>query len=151
MSKNKLKLPKDHPYADGRICTECGVFKSASQYSIERDKRALTGVAMRSKCKQCNEAVKYKSFIKRTYDITYEDYEALLISQNYSCAICKSRIGNARSSRLFVDHCHNTAKVRGLLCSNCNHGLGQFKDSPKLLQRAIEYLGQEVTTPVEYE
>lgn len=150
MSK-KLKLPADHPHAGGRECTSCKKFKDASQFSIERDRRALTGVAMRSKCRQCNETTKYKSFIKRTYDLTYEDYEELLESQNNCCAICGSRIGNSKTSRLFVDHCHNTTKVRGLLCSNCNHGLGQFKDSPKLLKRAIEYLGGGVTTHLERE
>lgn len=148
MSK-KLKLPENHPFIGGRECTSCKTFKDASQFSIEKDKRALTGIAMRSKCKKCNEAVKYKSFIKRTYDITYNDYGAMMVSQNNSCAICKSRIGNSKTSRLFVDHCHDTMKVRGLLCSNCNHGLGQFKDSSTLLRRAIHYLGHEITPHAE--
>lgn len=147
---SKLKLPTNHPYFKGRECTTCKKFKDASQFYLTKDKRSLGGIAMRSKCKQCDEERKYKAFIKRTYDITFEDYESLLKSQNGCCAICKSRIGNSRTSRLFVDHCHNTMKVRGLLCSSCNHGLGQFKDSPKLLRRAIEYLGSEVTTYSEH-
>ena len=137
---SKLKLPENHPYKDGRECTECGEFKPASQYSIERDKRAFGGVAMRSKCRSCNETIKYKSFIKRTYGITYEDYESMLDTQKGCCAICKSRISSSRTSRLYVDHCHSTMRVRGLLCSSCNHGLGLFKDSPSLLKRAINYL-----------
>lgn len=139
-----IKLPDDHPYKDGRICTTCNEFKEAHQYKLEKDKRAYKGVSMRSKCKSCDELRKYKRFIKKTYDITFEDYEEMLESQNGKCAICESKIGNSRTTRLFVDHCHTTGNVRGLLCSSCNHGLGQFRDSPKLLQKAIKYLtGQD--------
>lgn len=42
--------------------------------------------------------------------------------------------------RLFVDHCHKTNKIRGLLCINCNNGLGAFKDNVFSLNRAIQYL-----------
>lgn len=41
---------------------------------------------------------------------------------------------------LFVDHCHDKKKVRGMLCNNCNTGLGYFKDDTTRLQRAIDYL-----------
>jgi len=136
----KIKLPEGHPHKDGRTCTSCGEFKPASQFTLERDSRAFGGVSMRSKCKPCNEFRKYKGFIKRTYGITYEQYEKLLEQQNHSCAICKSKISSSRTSRLFVDHCHDSLEVRGLLCSSCNHGLGLFKDSPTLLKRAIHYL-----------
>lgn len=137
---SKIKLPINHPNKDGRICTECSTFKKADQFTLERNKNALTGIQMRSKCKDCENKRKYKRLIEKLYQIDYTQYELLLESQNYKCAICESKIGNNRASRLFVDHCHDTLKVRGLLCSNCNHGLGQFKDSPKLLQRAISYL-----------
>lgn len=150
----KLELPKDHPYIDGRECTTCNTFKPASEFKLERDKRASFGITMRSKCRVCDEHRKYKRFIKKTYDITWDDYEELLESQNYKCAICESTVSSKRTSRLFVDHDHNseTLTVRGLLCSNCNHGLGQFKDSPKLLQKAIGYLttNREITNSVEY-
>ena len=136
----KLKLPLNHPFIKGRICTTCDTFKEASQFTLSKDKRSFGGIAMRSKCKTCDEQRKYKRFIKKTYDITYDEYEEILEKQNHSCAICQSKIGNSRAFRLFVDHCHDTLKVRGLLCSSCNHGLGLFKDSPKLLQKAIDYL-----------
>ena len=136
----KIKLPEGHPYKNGRTCTSCEEFKPASQYTLERDSRAFGGVSMRSKCKPCNEFRKYKGFIKKTYGITYEQYEELLEQQNHCCAICKSKVSSSRTSRLFVDHCHSSLEVRGLLCSSCNHGLGLFKDSPTLLKRAIKYL-----------
>ena len=75
---SKLKLPKEHQHYNGRTCTSCGEFKTSKHYAVERDSRALTGVAMRSKCKPCCETIKYKSFIKRRYGITYDEYESIL-------------------------------------------------------------------------
>jgi len=138
----KLTLPKDHPHAKGRTCTECGEFKAAKEYQIERDVRSFGGVTMRSKCRPCNEFRKYKGFIKRAYGITWEDYCGMLDAQGGVCAICKDPdSGNIRTSgKLFVDHCHSTNKVRGLLCSRCNHGLGHFRDDLQLLVNAMSYL-----------
>lgn len=137
---SKLVLPQDHPYRNGRTCTTCNEFKPASEFKLEKDSRASCGITMRSKCKTCDEFRKYKRFIKKTYDITYEAYEKMLEQQQYCCAICKSKVSSKRTSRLFVDHCHDTLRVRGLLCSACNHALGLFKDSPTLLKAAISYL-----------
>lgn len=136
----KLTLPDDHPHKDGRECTTCNEFKPASEYKLEYRKEAKGGIQMRSKCKDCERERFHRSSIQRLYNLTIQEYEKLLKSQNHRCAICESKIGNSKTSRLFVDHCHTTNIIRGLLCSNCNHGLGQFKDSPKLLKRAISYL-----------
>lgn len=135
-----IKLPNNHPHSRGRECTTCGIFKPASQYTLSRDSRSFGGVAMRSKCKTCDEFRKYKRFIKKTYDFSFEQYEEMFDRQGGCCAICKSKVSSTRTSRLFIDHCHDTLKIRGLLCSQCNHGLGLFKDSSTLLKKAIEYL-----------
>ena len=135
-----LKLPADDYRNTNRICTTCNKEQPISNFKLERDKRAHNGIAVRTKCRECDEFRKYKRFIKKTYDISWEDYEELFDSQKGCCAICKSKVSSARTTRLFVDHCHDTLKVRGLLCSSCNHGLGLFKDSPTLLKRALRYL-----------
>lgn len=140
---SKLRLPDDHPHKKGRVCTTCNKFKDASQFTLSRDSRSFGGISMRSKCKECDEFRKYRRFIKKTYDFSYEKYEEMLESQNYSCAICDSKISSNRTKRLFIDHCHTTMKVRGLLCSSCNNGLGLFKDSPTLLKKAIGYLSSD--------
>lgn len=81
------------------------------------------------------------------YGITLEIFNKILKSQKGVCAICKKpeiikdgRTGKKRN--LSVDHCHNTNKVRGLLCSKCNNGIGLFNDSIKSLKSAIKYLGK---------
>lgn len=58
--------------------------------------------------------------------------------QNGLCAICKLPEASDRS--LSLDHCHETGKIRGLLCNACNVGLGSFRDSPENLIAASEYL-----------
>lgn len=75
----------------------------------------------------------------RYYGITIEQYEILLKNQNGGCAICFSPTGS-NGKRLSVDHNHETGEVRGLLCDDCNTGLGKFKDNPNLLAIAINYL-----------
>jgi hypothetical protein len=135
-----IKLPKDDYRNQPRVCTTCKKEKNISQFKLERDKRATNGIAVRTKCRECDEFRKYKRFIQKTYNISYEDYEKMFDLQNGCCAICKSKVSSVRTTRLFVDHCHDTLKVRGLLCSACNHALGLFKDSPTILKSAIKYL-----------
>lgn len=60
----------------------------------------------------------------------------MLDAQNGKCAICDAE----QSFQLAVDHDHQTGLTRGLLCRNCNQGLGYFGDDPERLLRAINYL-----------
>lgn len=81
----------------------------------------------------------------RKFGATLTDYHALLSQQEDRCAICRGgtfviRGGKGYWSRLAIDHDHQTQKLRGLLCNNCNNGLGRFKDSVLLLEQAIRYL-----------
>lgn len=85
-----------------------------------------------------------KNKLRKAYGISVESYEMLLHSQNGVCAICKqpeTSIGKGgRPRHIAVDHDHEDSSIRGLLCTNCNNGLGRFKDSVELLQAAIDYL-----------
>jgi len=74
---------------------------------------------------------------------TVEEYAAMLTAQNGVCKVCQKPSSDGKS--LAIDHCHATGKVRGLLCNNCNNGLGRFKDDPVLLRSAIQYL-EETTS-----
>ena len=81
---------------------------------------------------------------KRVYDLEPREYEALLTTQGGGCAICGSSTPtlnhNETRPNLYVDHCHTSGAVRGLLCGSCNGGLGLFKDNPERLKAAIQYL-----------
>jgi len=76
--------------------------------------------------------------LKRGYGISVAQYERMLHLQGEVCAICKGKNRSVR--RLSVDHDHASGKIRGLLCDNCNAGLGRFRDSPKFLRAAAKYL-----------
>jgi uncharacterized protein YbaR (Trm112 family) len=82
-------------------------------------------------CKDC----RYKRDIAKKFNISFEECDKLLASQTV-CAICKTE----SDRKLVVDHDHVTGKIRGLLCHNCNMAIGILKDSPVLLQSAIDYL-----------
>lgn len=74
----------------------------------------------------------------RQYGLTPTDFDAMLETQGGRCAICRGDDHNGRN--WCVDHDHATGAVRGLLCTDCNIGLGKFKDDPAILRAAIEYL-----------
>lgn len=74
----------------------------------------------------------------KVYSLSPEDIEWMKISQNNLCKICEKPFKDD-FKHMNVDHCHNTTKVRGLLCRACNIGIGCFKDSPKLLRKAALY------------
>ena len=77
---------------------------------------------------------------KRRYGITIEDYDVLLEEQQGGCAICERKTSGHSNYHFHVDHCHETGKVRGLLCTNCNRALGTFGDTVEGLMRAVKYL-----------
>lgn len=84
-----------------------------------------------------------KRRLKRDYNITEDEFDNMLISQNSKCRICGETFDFSTKMTACVDHDHSTGKVRGLLCNNCNSGLGLFKDSIVNLQSAIKYLATQ--------
>ena len=78
-------------------------------------------------------------YLKRKYGITHAEYNKLFEQQKGKCEICKTHQSELKA-RLSVDHDHQTGRVRGLLCYNCNSTLGHAKDSIDILQSSIRYL-----------
>jgi hypothetical protein len=77
--------------------------------------------------------------LKKKYGITYEGFLQLGVKQNWKCPICGCVL-DPNSRYTHVDHDHATGLIRGLLCNNCNCGLGYFRDNQISLKNAIEYL-----------
>lgn len=98
-------------------------------------------VSTRSKPKYQYKSKEYKKdgSLRSKYKITLEDYNSLFCIQQGKCAICGTHQSLLPKS-LAVDHCHDTEKVRGLLCQNCNTGIGLLKDSSDILLKATLYL-----------
>lgn len=78
------------------------------------------------------------AMLKSRYGITLEDYARMLAEQGGTCAICFKEPD--KGSVLDVDHCHDSLKVRGLLCRSCNLCLGRMNDDADTLRRAADYL-----------
>ncbi len=96
-----------------------------------------------------NEPVKDRKILRtsrlKKFGLTYEDFERMLILQGYKCDICAKEITvdsdkHSYAKSACVDHNHDTGKVRGLLCSRCNTGIGLLGDDARLLQIAADYL-----------
>ena len=82
--------------------------------------------------------------LERKFGITVEQYNEMLEKCSSVCEICgSSDTKHTKQKYLNVDHCHNTGKVRGLLCHACNIGLGKFEDNPGFLLKAINYLKEK--------
>lgn len=137
-----------------KICIKCLQTKEAESFY----KRSKSNEDCRhSECKSCskvlmrewreknkdrNSETSRRNRLKFYYNMTPDQYESLLKTQNYSCAICKGvPTGSGNNNRsLHVDHDHQTGGTRGLLCSTCNKGLGLFYDNRVILLSAAKYL-----------
>jgi len=131
-----------------KLCPECGELKARETF-----RQRLNGYTA-SYCPAC-EAVIAKRYRKANpeaqrkiasdaslfvqHSLRRSDYDEMLAAQGGRCAICLSG-DPGKKPRFFVDHCHETMEIRGLLCTSCNSGLGFLKENPKVLERAIAYL-----------
>ena len=95
--------------------------------------------------RKASKAYHRKRRLMQEFGITPKEYDGLLKDQGGKCAICGAIDSDSTGRRLAVDHDHVTGKVRGLLCHNCNVGIGNFKDDPNLLRKAIKYLEADVS------
>lgn len=91
------------------------------------------------------------SRLRTKYGMSIADFDARLLAQRGLCSICgvlmtpPARRARANRSGVTVDHCHDTGRVRGLLCYECNLGLGVFKDSLQRLRAAVAYLEKDAS------
>lgn len=114
-------------------CSRCKGIKVLDLFYEDLDARN----GLHSWCKECACSETWKKTYRKTSKVT-PNYHAMLASQNGICKICGNPPQDGK--KLHLDHCHRTGKIRGLLCANCNHGLGNFADSPDFLRRVAIYL-----------
>jgi hypothetical protein len=129
-------------YHDGldRVCKPCSAARNAAYTRANRE--TLNRKQMERYYK---DPLKYADYeLKKTYGLAPGTYDQMLAAQGGKCAICgiddPGTRTRRRTRRFAVDHCHDTGAVRGLLCSNCNRGIGYLKHSEENLLAAIRYL-----------
>lgn len=112
-------------------CRTCNLDKPHSDFGKHKDRK----LGLADSCKLCRNQ---KAVLER-HNITQAEKQSMLKAQDFKCAICQIH-QNKLKINLAVDHCHKTGKIRGLLCSDCNLGLGKFEDNPETIASAIKYL-----------
>jgi hypothetical protein len=127
-----------------KLCSKCQIEKPICDfYKKERGKYGVAGYCKNCKVKQVKKAHKpvmwFDAHLKRMYGITLDEHTKMYEEQSGRCAICGNE-GNGKWKKLCVDHCHNTGKVRKLLCHHCNTALGLVGDNIQTLQKMIQYL-----------
>jgi len=142
-------------------CSKCKASKSTSEFNKNRRREDGLDLWCRNCVKQNHssyyarnrlkviESTKAKRdprrhkdlHLQRSYDMTIDQYEALVEQQNGRCAICKKRVTKDSRGRTFaVDHCHQCFRLRGLLCTKCNLAIGLLEDDPTIMQAAIRHV-----------
>ena len=132
------------------LCLSCGKHPSPCEPCRKRNRERMRSIraGIPQEEKQKTWKTKRDYFLKHKFGIDTKDYNRMLLEQDSKCAICKNTsTGDKRSKNFHVDHCHTTGKVRGLLCSACNKGLGLFTDSRDKLENAIKYLDTHRRSP----
>ena len=146
-------MPQYKPltFFDTLRCCRCREYKSFDQF----DKRPGTKLGITTLCQECRRAYinqrtqnepehvkQHRRFSAkaRRYGMSPEDHARMEQEQGGRCLICATIPTNKHG--LVVDHDHATGAIRGLLCSDCNRGLGGFKDNEVVLQRAINYINE---------
>jgi hypothetical protein len=129
-----------------KLCTKCNTAKPNTDFYFQKKRGYLSGY-----CKPCskncvieyhkNNRKKHKLYsIKKKYGLNENEYNNFLKKYKNKCAVCLTN-----KTKLCVDHCHKSGKIRGILCTNCNVALGQVNDSIKILSKLINYLNEYKT------
>lgn len=137
-SLRKLTDPTIRDETGNKKCRRCDSWLATSEFSANKSRRD----GLMAYCRRCER----DKALLHYYGITIDQHEAMLVRQGGGCAICGGQTKAGRA--FFVDHDHSCCPgqrtcgkcVRGLLCSDCNLGIGYFEDDAARMQKAIAYL-----------
>jgi len=125
-------------------CKDCTSALSKARYA-DPQKRSIL-LLRGKKWREKNPEADVRKHLRRKYGMTLEQYNMLFEKQKGVCALCgkpetvKRKFKSAGPERLAVDHCHDTGRIRGLLCFRCNTAVGSIGDDESSAKRVVEYL-----------
>jgi hypothetical protein len=119
-----------------KVCNICHMLLNTEEFSKNQNGKN-NRVIRRPSCKNCRIPIDGKS-IGSADKKTYQANKPHLIK--FTCPVCKKTTIAGLTSKIVLDHDHNTGEVRGWICDSCNTGLGRFKDNIILLDNAKKYL-----------
>ena len=140
--RDRVQAPDGFKY-----CPDCQNVKPLTDFPRNKSSRSGYG----GYCKPCHNAKGKATYtrlygstreyhLRRRYGIGVADVEAMIVAQGGTCAVCPA-------SPEHVDHDHETGKVRGILCFNCNQALGNVRDDPAILRKLARYLDKHRQDP----
>jgi hypothetical protein len=107
-------------------CNVCAELRPAKDFGMNRFRKS----GLEPTCRDCR--------AEQQYGLSTGEYDRMAADQGGTCAICDAPPPEGK--RLYVDHCHRTGHARGLLCRDCNLGIGKFNDDIDRLRSAVKYL-----------
>lgn len=137
-------------------CPKCKRKLELNSTHFYKDKNTKNG--FKCYCIECSRILRRENYLKdplksteynfkRLYGISYKDYKKMEKKQNHRCGICGMKLEQTNPNNQYnnnkhfsVDHNHKTGKIRGLLCRNCNSGIGWMRENPYILIKTIKYL-----------
>lgn len=130
---NINRSKKNYAHGVYPVCKECQSVKSRLAYQKHRDKRRAGARAYH---------------LRKNYNLSLDQFSDLVKEQDGLCACCGEKQDyktvDGKGQELFVDHCHETGRIRGLLCGRCNTGIGILGDTLDHLKKAVAYLEKRI-------
>lgn len=128
-----------------KVCTRCGIEKEVDKF--HKNKTAKSGrdcmcgaCRIEKKSDTRTYESRRRSKLRCLYGLELEEFEAMREKQDYSCAVCGKHESKNKTGQLYIDHDHDTGKVRELLCNGCNRSLGFAGDDVDTLLKLADYL-----------
>lgn len=127
-------------------CSKCKLTKSLTEFNNVKSGK----LGVHHYCKSCHSQQRKDTYdynksrskqIMYKYNLSEDCVKSMFKNQDGKCKICNTQCNNfSKHNALYIDHCHKTGSVRGLLCGKCNRLLGVWNDNVEILQSAINYL-----------
>ncbi len=130
-------------------CRDCSRINEArwctNNIDRKRDNARAASRRRREKEPERDREILRRSRLRTKYGIEFEDFLAMLDLQDWQCQICDKKLavriaGKRKGNVACIDHDHETNKIRGILCSHCNRGIGLLGDNPLKLEKAAVYI-----------
>jgi hypothetical protein len=145
---SNFRLSKTGRFGVTRRCNDCLNEYSRNYWHLHKDEHVIAKREYGRKYRSERKLIDKDKKLQKEFGITLKDYNKLFQEQNGVCAICNQpeKIFSKKANQIIslaIDHNHQTGKIRGLLCSDCNTGLGKFKDNKLILESARTYLNKD--------
>jgi hypothetical protein len=138
--KNKYRVIWNREMIEKKSSKEISLNCQVCEKVFVVGRRSFRKATCSKKCSSIKSAERIRFWnLEKKYNFSKDDFNTMMQKQDGKCAICEKDHSDAYNG-LYVDHCHSAGLVRGLLCKECNVGIGFFKDNTKILKNAIKYI-----------